>query len=387
MQKTNENEIFQNEPKKVIVMDNGTTKTKIGFAGDDSPTAEFSTILGRPVRTDYPYTTRLDLYRCGDAFESCRGLLTKVLPVQKGIITDWEHMEIFWEASFKYDLRIQIEEHPLILTEKPWNRKKNKEITLEYFFEFFHVPKFLLVDSGRLSLLSFGQRSGTVIEIGEQNFHVSIYNNTSYSPFAFVESEISGREATEHFLKLLSNRSFFLTSFAERQIAADMKNFCSVSLDFAKDFSNEKKAKIIYEFPDGQEIDLYEEVFLVPEIFFQPSLIGLDSLSVQDAFFELEKKTEKENFFTNWGKSKKEIFKKVYLTGGSTMFPNFAERLQKEINNFGNEFETEVISTPERKYSPWIGGSILGSLKEYEDLFINKKEYEEFGDSIIYQKF
>ena len=45
-----------------------------------------------------------------------------------------------------------------------------------------------------------------------------------------------------------------------------------------------------------------------------------------------------------------------------------------------------VIDPPERKYSVWIGGSILASLSTFQKDWIQKKEYEEFGPSIVHKK-
>ena len=44
-----------------------------------------------------------------------------------------------------------------------------------------------------------------------------------------------------------------------------------------------------------------------------------------------------------------------------------------------------VIAYPERKYSVWIGGSIMGSLTYSEHVFITKQEYEEWGPNITFK--
>merc|ERR1711972_1060499 len=37
------------------------------------------------------------------------------------------------------------------------------------------------------------------------------------------------------------------------------------------------------------------------------------------------------------------------------------------------------IAPPERKYSVWIGGSILSSLSTFQQMWITKQEYDECG--------
>jgi actin-related protein len=36
----------------------------------------------------------------------------------------------------------------------------------------------------------------------------------------------------------------------------------------------------------------------------------------------------------------------------------------------------------ERKFGPWIGGSILGSLSSFHQLWISKAQYEEMGAQV-----
>ena len=40
----------------------------------------------------------------------------------------------------------------------------------------------------------------------------------------------------------------------------------------------------------------------------------------------------------------------------------------------------------ERKYSVWIGGSILASLSTFQQMWISKQEYDESGPSIVHRK-
>merc|ERR1712192_237224 len=39
----------------------------------------------------------------------------------------------------------------------------------------------------------------------------------------------------------------------------------------------------------------------------------------------------------------------------------------------------KIIAPPERKYSVWIGGSILASLSTFQQMWISKQEYDESG--------
>merc|ERR1712202_50068 len=75
------------------------------------------------------------------------------------------------------------------------------------------------------------------------------------------------------------------------------------------------------------------------------------------------------------------------LSGGTTMYPGIADRMQKEITALApSTMKIKIIAPPERKYSVWIGGSILASLSTFQQMWISKQEYDESGPSIVHTK-
>ena len=73
------------------------------------------------------------------------------------------------------------------------------------------------------------------------------------------------------------------------------------------------------------------------------------------------------------------------MSGGTTMYPGIADRMQKEIPALAPS-TIKIIAPPERKYSVWIGGSILSSLSTFQQMWITKQEYDEYGPSIVHRK-
>jgi actin-related protein len=61
--------------------------------------------------------------------------------------------------------------------------------------------------------------------------------------------------------------------------------------------------------------------------------------------------------------------------------------MQKEITNLAPQaMKVRIIAPPERKYSVWIGGSILASLSTFQQMWISKQEYDESGATIVHRK-
>lgn len=51
------------------------------------------------------------------------------------------------------------------------------------------------------------------------------------------------------------------------------------------------------------------------------------------------------------------------MSGGTTMYPNIAERLQKEVQNLApSSIKVKINADATRKYQVWMGGSVLSSL-------------------------
>ncbi len=84
---------------------------------------------------------------------------------------------------------------------------------------------------------------------------------------------------------------------------------------------------------------------------------------------------------------RKDLFGNVVLSGGTTMFPGIGEGMTKELTALApSTMKIKVVAPPGRKYSTWIGGSILASLFTFEPMWISKAEYDECGPSIVHRK-
>ncbi|XP_078094883.1 actin, cytoplasmic 1-like isoform X2 [Mustelus asterias] len=77
----------------------------------------------------------------------------------------------------------------------------------------------------------------------------------------------------------------------------------------------------------------------------------------------------------------------VLLSGGSTLFPCLDERLLKELQLLAPAgVPVKVIAPPERKYSVWIGASILTCLTSFQEMWITACEYLEMGSCVVHRK-
>lgn len=400
-----------------VVMDNGTGLTKLGFAGNDSPSFVFPTAIATSLNSSksgksssYAGGSKrgledLDFHIGDDALSAATGPNYSLLyPIRHGQIENWDHMERFWERSiFKY-LRCEPEDHYFLLTEPPLNPPENRESTAEIMFESFNCAGLYIAVQAVLALAASWTSSkvqdrsltGTVIDSGDGVTHVIPVAEGYVIGGAIKNIPLAGRDITLFIQLLLRDRGEADTSL---QTAERIKQqFCYVCPDIVNEFKKfdqypqEKFAQYIVESVDRKKtVDVGYERFLAPEIFFNPEICSLDYLTplptvvdqvVQSSPIDVRKK----------------LYKNIVLSGGSTMFKDFGRRLQRDIKGLVNEriesserlsgvkstgVDVQVISHKRQRNAVWFGGSLLAQTAEFKSYCYTKQDYDEYGPSIV----
>uniref|UniRef100_A0A2A4K0Y7 Actin n=1 Tax=Heliothis virescens TaxID=7102 RepID=A0A2A4K0Y7_HELVI len=339
------NDVIVNQP---VVIDNGSGVIKAGFAGDQIPKCRFPNYIGRPKHVRVMAGALEGELFVGPRAEEHRGLLSIKYPMEHGIVTDWNDMERVWNYIYSKDqLSTFSEEHPVLLTEAPLNPRRNREKAAEVFFETFNVPALFLSMQAVLSFI--------------------------------MRVDVAGRDVTRYLRLLLRKEGVNLRTSAELEIVKAIKErACYLSPNPLKEETLETE-RAHYTLPDGTGLEIGPARFRAPEVLFRPDLIGEECEGLHEVLMFAIQKSDMD--------LRKVLYQNIVLSGGSTLFRGFGDRLLAEIRRLAPKDMKIRISAPqERLYSTWIGGSILASLDTFRKMWVSKREYDEEGHRAVHRK-
>lgn len=358
-----------------VILDIGQFSSKIGFAGEDTPSQVFLTIVGKPkyqsLDTQYGLKDleEKELY-VGDEIQSI-GLYKVFQPIEKGIIVDWKHFENIIDYIF-YNLRVDPSLVNVLFAIHPLFPYTDLERIFELFLERYQCMAFYPVLDSMLTLYSGGFQTGLIIEIGDSNTRiVPIYQGYKIE-HAVKILDIGGRVLTRYMETILESIGWSVDSSIRRELVRVLKEkACFVSLDYKEDLNRSEQYTKDYSLPDGSTITLNQERFMIPELLFNPSS-ELEEDSLPYAIMEVVEACDLD--------IRPDLLNNIFLSGGSSMFPNLKSRIYQELElelarRKKKNQVIRIIAPTERTYSVWIGGSILAMIPEFSENWITRTKY------------
>ncbi|XP_021899148.1 actin-related protein 6 [Carica papaya] len=417
----------------VVVLDNGGGLIKAGNGGERDPAAVMPNCLYRPLSSKkfiHPSPTA-DLDLTSAAVRR---------PMDRGYLINPDVEREIWSHLFSSILHVNPASSSLLLTEGPLALPSIQRSTDELVFEDFGFSALYVAQSSSLVHLYEASRRpdellaktqcSLVVDSGFSFTHASpVFDNFTLN-YAVKRIDLGGKALTNYLKELVSFRS--INVMDETFIIDDVKEkLCFVSLDVARDLQIGRKLgrdnlfRCTYVLPDGvthtkgyvkdpdaakrylnpieakdtlqpdtmgkledrkridlskNEFDLTNERFLVPEMIFQPADLGINQAGLAECIVRAINSCHPYLHPV--------LYQSIILTGGSTLFPHFAERLEMELRPLvPDDYKVKIITQEDSISGVWRGGSLLASSPDFKSMCVTKAEYEELGSARCRRRF
>lgn len=324
----------------------------------------------------------------GNEASKLRSLLEISYPIENGVVRNWDDMCHVWDHTFNDRMHIDPTECKIMLTEPPMNPINNRVKMFETMFERYGFHSAYIAIQAVLTLYAEGWMTGVVIDSGDGVTHVCpVYGGYALQHLT-RRLDIAGRDVTRYLIKLLLLRGYAFNHTADFETVRMLKErlcYTAYDLDLEQKLATETTYLTEqYALPDGRIIRLSGERFQAPEVLFQPNLVDHEGQGIAELVFSTIQSADID--------IRSELYKHIVLSGGSTMYPGFASRLEREIKQLYsqrilkgdleklNRFKIKIEDPPKRNEMVFMGGAVLADLmRNNDDFWLSKAEYHEKG--------
>ncbi|GAB1606456.1 actin-3-like [Argonauta hians] len=362
-----------------LVFDCGTGTCKIGFSGEDLPRDVFPTCTAELQQQLGTFSRK---GRESPLFPSSAENVVCSNPVQRGVITNWDTMEYVWHQCFER-LGVSSDTQPVLLSETPFFGAQNREKLAEILFETFDVPALYLLLQPVLALYGSGHWSGIVLDAGEGTTHIVPVFDGYPCNEAIVRFPMAGCDLTEQLGRSLQGEAIPALRQSPENYRTTVRHikekYCSIMKyeEARKNIMPQTEDKE-YQIPcTDTKVVIGPERLKVPEYLFQPERCGFTCPSLQQSIAK--------SILRCHSSLQESMTSNIVLAGGTTLLPGMCDRLHKELAALSLT-NIHITAPPVRKYSAWMGGSIVASLETFRSMWLRKDEYYEFGPSSALRK-
>ena len=352
----------------ILVIDFGSGFVKAGFAGNDAPSLIFPTVVGKPHRHIKSAAGGSDIL-IGEAAQANPEVIP-TYPIERSVVKNWQNMSAVINYIYQ-TLDLKGENNNVLISRPSGVDTKQLEKLTEEFLESIRSPSISFISSATLSLLSTGRVTGIVAECGYGVTNVVPIFESFGLEHARITSDLGGCDV-DSYLKLLLKK-IGMTENDNNAVREVKEQLCYVQ----STPDQPETEPTPYEPPSGNRLMIGPEKHLAAEVLFDPSLNGGRMMGISKALSTSISRCDKY--------LRKDLLNNVVISGGSTMFPGMAERVEHDVSD-ATQSLAKVIAAPERKNGAWVGGSIFASTPVFEQFQIKKADWETNGDKIFRQK-
>ncbi|KAI7872701.1 actin-related protein 6 [Spinellus fusiger] len=408
--------------RPTVVLDHGANTIKAGVMVDDltdGPRPVMNAIIrGRSDKRSF----------VGDQFDNCTDFssLFYRLPFERGFLTNWGVERTLWDRLFKHMLKVDPKESRLLITEPCFNLPTIQDTYDQIIFEEYEFNACYRTIAPQLCIFNdiatlFGDKQGSVpdcaiiVDSGFSFTHIVPFLRGRPLSYAIKRINVGGKLLTNQLKETISFRHYDMME--ETYIINQVKEACCyISQDIVSDLGTCRKSyrenSIIQEYvlsdftqnshgyirpkkmtermpkntedPAAEQIlPMNNERFMIPEILFHPSDIGMQQAGIPEAIVQAVEACAPELHGL--------LYANIVLVGGNANFKGYKERIGHDLRKLIPTQYTIRLSKPDDPINyAWFGGERLVALSAESDLqqkFVSRKDYMEHGSNICKRRF
>lgn len=377
------------EELRPLILDIGSSFFRLGWAGDDSPE-----ILAPSV-----YVDATDFIFESDVIDGLEELFFKEKTEKylygfdaskyQNILKNHEfkkennyHILLKFFHHYYRQLKISPEneyKQPIIIITPFFTSDLEKTKLEQIFFNELNFPYIMFLSESQAILQTLQKTTGVIVNMGESYTYISTIFHGFTNIMARDVFPIAGKDLTNHFLNMIltkesigSGKAYYLDKWLAKEIK-EKSSMCVFDAEGERNSIKEglKNYDQLINFPDGKNLKINEERFMLAEPLFNPKLIHIDFIGLPEVISKVIKSWERENW--------EEIISNIILSGGGSLIPGLKERLKSELIQYFSEKirnKLNVIASPGRENMAWIGASILHSKNKLQEGWKANPEYK-----------
>ncbi|XP_065088076.1 actin-related protein 6 [Ochlerotatus camptorhynchus] len=392
----------------VFILDNGAFYAKAGMSDWNKPKTVLNCITKAKSERRRPFV--------GNQIEECRDVsgLFYILCFQRGYLVNWDIQKTVWDYMFSQECcSVSFVETPLLITEPLFNFQSIQEAMLEILYEEYDCDAVCKTTS--VDLIAFNYVHGdhsikplccVVVDMGYSFTHIVPFIKGAKLKKAIRRIDVGGKLLTNHLKEIISYRQLNVMdeSYVINQVKEDS---CFVSQDFNEDMRIARKRypdnsiARDYVLPDYtqirrgylrlldptknsndelQTLRLNNERFVIPEVLFHPSDIGIQQMGVAEAIVDAINACPDE--------TRPHLFSNIVVCGGCALFSGMQSRLQKDVRALApEEFNVNVIVPKDPITYAWQGGKEYSQSLSFLKSCMSRSQYEENGIKHLIEKY
>lgn len=376
---------LRNRDNSVLIVDIGACSVRAGFASENAyPEVFFPAVCSIDAATQDPIDCGLPALlpynRYGASLVYPRKPSVRMDRVGK---SNYNLQALFTIIHRVIDsLNVNPLDCNLLLTLPSTTPENERNELAELLLESFRFSGIYFQEQAILALYSYNTTSGVVVDIGDHIDIVPVIDGFK------IESGITrlvfgGNTITESFSKLITSNGIRYFSETETFINRFIKeSLCFVSQEFVIDSTKCDENPAAYthaldvdrfQLPDHRKVvALDSPLFKAPEGLFTPGLWGKDVLGLHEMVWKAIQACPIDH--------RRELSRKIYLSGATTLLPGLANRLQKELSALAPQGASiEVHASDTRHHAAYIGASVLAGLSSFQKMVVTQEEWGSLG--------